>query len=327
MHGADRLSALIDVLLDVSRLQTGLLELRHDNVDMSALLARTAESLQATTDLHRLEVRTASEPLCVVGDAGRLEEVLVSLVSNAIKYAPRGGPIALGAQRSGSNVVVSVADRGVGVSDPEQPRIFEPFFRGQNAVIDRHGGLGMGLHISRQIVEWHGGTMWMQSKENEGSTFFFSIPALTVEPADPPRSGTPPRTYVPRCAYMTEASQDIILVVDDDQEILNLLELALTDEGYAVSCARNGREALDILASEIPGLILLDLMMPVMNGWALCQEIKSNDTLREIPVILMSADRRLDRKVQEAQATDHLRKPFDLTALYEIVERYLPRPI
>jgi CheY-like chemotaxis protein len=120
--------------------------------------------------------------------------------------------------------------------------------------------------------------------------------------------------------------RDTVLVVDDDQEILNLLELALGDEGYAVSRARNGREALNVMENEVPGLILLDLMMPVMNGWAFCQELKKRDDLRSIPVVLMSADRRLDRKVQEAQATDHLRKPFDLTTLYEVVQRYLPRP-
>ena len=125
---------------------------------------------------------------------------------------------------------------------------------------------------------------------------------------------------------MGDLSRDGILIVDDDQEILNLLELALTDEGYSVSRASNGQEALDVLEVELPGVILLDLMMPVMNGWALCQEIKSRDDLRDIPVILMSADRRLDRKVQEAQADDHLRKPFDLTTLYEVIGRYLPPP-
>jgi CheY-like chemotaxis protein len=123
---------------------------------------------------------------------------------------------------------------------------------------------------------------------------------------------------------MTGASRDLILVVDDDQEILNLLELALSDEGYTVSCARNGQEALDMLESERPGLILLDLMMPVMNGWALCQELKRDERLSGIPIVLMSADRRLDRKVREAQADDHLRKPFDLATLYEVVLRYLP---
>ena len=123
---------------------------------------------------------------------------------------------------------------------------------------------------------------------------------------------------------MSTPAKGTILVVDDDQEILNLLELALADEGYTVARATNGQDALDVLQEETPGLILLDLMMPVMNGWALCQEIKSRESLRDIPVVLMSADRRLDRKVEDAQADDHLRKPFDLTALYEVVERYLP---
>jgi signal transduction histidine kinase len=183
-RGADRLSALVASLLDVSRLQTGLLELRREEVEMGALLARVAESLQGTTDLHHLEVRTAPAPLSVLGDAERLEEVLVSLVKNAITYAPRGGPIALRAHRVDDQIVVSIADRGTGIADGEQERVFEPFYRGQNAVVAAHGGLGMGLHISRQIVEWHDGRMWMQSKLDQGSTFFFSLPALSQHPSD-----------------------------------------------------------------------------------------------------------------------------------------------
>lgn len=175
-RSAERLSTLIDVLLDVSRLQTGLSELRRDEVDMGRLLLRVAESLQVTTRLHRLEVRTTAEPLCVIGDAARLEEVLVSLTTNAIKYTPRGGAIALSAQRDDNQITVSVQDAGIGIALAEQAHVFEPFYRGQNAVVDPQGGLGMGLHISKKIIEWHGGKMWVDSLEDEGSTFYFSVP-------------------------------------------------------------------------------------------------------------------------------------------------------
>ncbi|GAC1433502.1 MAG: hypothetical protein NVSMB65_07370 [Chloroflexota bacterium] len=188
-RSAERLHSLLDALLDVSRLQTGLVELRHDEVDMNRVVAHVAESLQATTDLHRLEVRTAVQPLPVLGDGARLREVLVSLVSNAIKYTPAGGVIALHAYRADEMAIVSVTDHGVGIAEGEKPHIFEPFYRGHNAVIDRHGGLGMGLHISKQIVEWHGGTLWLDSKEGQGSTFFCALPLSRAAPAGSPQEG------------------------------------------------------------------------------------------------------------------------------------------
>ena len=121
-------------------------------------------------------------------------------------------------------------------------------------------------------------------------------------------------------------SQDALVLIGEDEPDNRIILQTVVESllGVRAEVAGDGLAVLACVERERPKVILLDLMMPVMNGWALCQEIKSRDDLREIPVVLMSADRRLDRKVQEAQADDHLRKPFDLAALYEVVGRYLP---
>ncbi len=180
---AGRMLGLIDDLLDLQRLQSGLLSLEESDADLVALAARVVEELQTTTQAHRL-VLHAGGPVPARVDRRRVEQVLINLVENAIKYSPRGGDItitvnrAVGPDGQGSQAVLAVSDRGIGIAPHDLARVFERFYQAQGGRLHRGvRGLGVGLYIAREIVERHGGTMWVESAEGVGSTFYLTLPA------------------------------------------------------------------------------------------------------------------------------------------------------
>lgn len=173
---ARRLDRLISDLLDVSRLQAGALPLKMDEVDLELLAQRVVQRFQPQTNQHQFSVRFPSDFPTVRGDPMRLEQVLNNLVSNAIKYSPRGGTIRIRGQVYPEEVVVSVSDEGIGIPATEQGRIFDAFYRVEDAQARQVGGVGLGLYLARAIVEAHGGRIWVESEPGKGSTFSFSLP-------------------------------------------------------------------------------------------------------------------------------------------------------
>jgi signal transduction histidine kinase len=181
---ADRMLGLIDDLLDLQRLQTGLMHLEESRIDLADLAAIVAGELQATTTRHRIVVR-APRPVPVRADRRRMEQVLANLVQNAIKYSPEGGEIgvdvrlAAGPDGRGERALLTVSDHGIGIAAEDLQHIFSRFYQGEGGRLYRGvRGLGVGLYIAREIVERHGGTIWATSTQGEGSTFCLALPAL-----------------------------------------------------------------------------------------------------------------------------------------------------
>ncbi|MGH2799695.1 MAG: sensor histidine kinase [Thermoleophilaceae bacterium] len=170
-----RLARLIDELLDVSRLQSGRLALEKTEVDLAALSREVAERLQHTAPRHVLRVHSAA-PSSVVVDRDRIEQVLDNLVVNAIKYSPKGGPVDIEVGGEGDQARISVRDRGIGIPRDELDSIFGPFYRSQDRRAREVGGMGLGLHISKEIVERHGGRIWAESEPRQGATFHVALP-------------------------------------------------------------------------------------------------------------------------------------------------------
>lgn len=175
---AVRLQKLVELLLDLSRIQTGQLTIEHDRVDICALVSRVSYEIQPTLTHHTLQVDVPDEPLLVDGDALRLEQVIQNLLNNAIKYSPEGGPILVSVEPQDQQVVIRVTDKGIGIPADLLPQLFERFYRVRTAKTRRISGMGLGLFVVKEIVTLHGGEVDVQSQEGEGSTFSIRLPRL-----------------------------------------------------------------------------------------------------------------------------------------------------
>ncbi len=193
----DRLGTLVEDLLDVSRLESKRLTLDHEPVDVNELADEVVADFRSQTRIHQIILHRAREAVPVAGDRARLEQVLVNLIGNAIKYSPQGGQIAVRIEHAGGKARISVADQGIGIPVEEQARLFQRFFRAANAGRRNFGGLGIGLYVSHEIVQQHGGHFEVKSDAGRGATFTFTLPLLQGVQAKP--------------------TQARVLLVDDDR--------------------------------------------------------------------------------------------------------------
>ncbi|RKH09471.1 PAS domain S-box protein [Corallococcus sp. CA053C] len=173
-----RLSVLVNDLLDTSRIQAGELELTTEPLPLREFIREVLSEFRGTSALHSLRFEAPDEPLVIRGDRARLAQVLTNLVENAFKYSPTGGTVRVTARRMGTEACVSVKDEGIGIPEEEQAQLFERFFRARNSPISGFGGLGLGLYICRDIIERHGGRIWVESGVGHGATFHFTLPCL-----------------------------------------------------------------------------------------------------------------------------------------------------
>ena len=174
-RGADRIGRIINDLLDISKLQTGSLALHGERIDLPQLVEEQVDRMELTAARHRVQLARA-QPVVIQGDRERLEQVVASLLDNAVKYSPEGGYVEVAVAVAGGEAIVSVHDQGVGIPAEKQARIFERFYRAHTHTPHDYGGMGVGLYIANEIVKRHGGRMWFESEEGRGSTFSFSLP-------------------------------------------------------------------------------------------------------------------------------------------------------
>ncbi|MGZ6141718.1 MAG: ATP-binding protein [Myxococcales bacterium] len=298
-----RLGKLVEDLLDVSRLESQRMKLALDRIDLGALAEEVVADFRGDSRNHDIVFHRAQEPVVVQGDLQRLEQVLVNLLANAIKYSPSGGQIVVKVDKRGREATVSVTDPGIGIPREEQEKLFERFFRAANAATRNYAGLGIGLFVSHEIVQRHGGRFEVQSQVGVGSTFTFFVPLA---------AGEQPAT-----------SRQRVLLVDDDPEILEATGSVLREWGYAVDEARDGATALSLARGARPDLMLVDLMMPVMDGWTLVRRLREEKVAENVPLVIFSADRVAREKARSLHADAALRKPFELEELQNVVEKLL----
>jgi signal transduction histidine kinase/CheY-like chemotaxis protein len=301
----ERLTGLVDDLLDVSRFEVGRLDLTFERIEISQLAADVVGDFKSTHANGEVSLSLPATPFVVEADRRRIEQVLVNLLQNAAKYSAEGSRIEVRVEGHGKEVAVSVTDHGIGIPDEDREQVFQRFFRATNARVTNYGGLGMGLFISNEIVQRHGGRFEVKSVPGEGSTFTFLLPL-----AAPPRSSASP-------------ALSRILVIDDDPDILDSAADFLREEGYEVEEARNGVAALELIRRSPPQLILVDLMMPLLDGASFIQKLRQEHLAPDARIIILSADRAVSDKGNQLQVDGALSKPFDLDALDVLVKKLL----
>ena len=321
---------LIDDLLDVSRIISGKVRLRISEVDVRALALAAVDSLRPAAEARGVKIALSAndEATEVLGDPDRLQQVVWNLVSNAIKFTPRGGEVELSVARAGSAVAFEVRDTGQGIRADFLPRIFDRFSQQDGSTTRGQSGLGLGLSISRHLVELHGGTITAHSVgEGHGSTFHVEIPMIAVRElkdqlADRPSGHTPLPTKPNGAGAHVRLDGLRILAVDDQADTLAVVERVLTRAGAEVRTALSVSEALALLGDWLPGCIVSDVGMPDRDGYSFIRELRElPPPLRTVPAIALTAfARESDRDLAIAAGfTDHLTKPVDTVALLQKV--------
>lgn len=310
------MTRLVDDLLDVARIASGKAQLRTERIDLTTVINHAVESVRGAIDAggHQLALTLPSHPLLLDADPTRLSQVLANLLSNAAKYTQRGGRIAVDAWADGSDVVVTVADNGLGLSDSDRERIFSMFAQVTPAIDRSQGGLGIGLAVSRGLVELHGGKIHASSEGlHKGCTLTVRLPradtsqAHATQPADSEDA--------------KPAALRRILVVDDNLDAAQSLAMLLELDGHETAMAHDGERAL-LLAREFdPHVILLDIGLPLMNGYEVARRVREQPWGHAIRLIAVTGwGQEQDRQQSLAAGFDHhLTKPLDPARLASLL--------
>ena len=313
---------LVDDLLDVSRIARGKIELRHQTVEIADIVAAAVEATSPLLEQrrHRLTIDVPAG-LPVRGDATRLTQIVVNVLSNAAKYSEPQTEIHIGGRRDGPHVELRVTDAGIGISAEMMPHVFEMFMQERQALDRAHGGLGLGLTIVKSLVELHDGTVEAHSDGvGQGSEFIIRLPVAAVLPAD--RNAAAPDGQA-RVAVPTGRR---ILVVDDNVDAARLLADALEMVGHETRVAFDGPGALDAMETFHPDAALLDLGLPLMDGYELAEQIVDAAAGRRRPILVAVTGygQSSDRERSRAAGFDaHIVKPVDVTHVLGVLDRLL----
>jgi signal transduction histidine kinase len=295
-RNATALTQIVEDVLDVSRIISGRTRLNIQRVEVSAVVNEAIETVRPTTDAKGVRLLTAVEPRhpIVSGDPDRLQQVVWNLLSNAVKFTPSGGWVHVWLERTNSQVEIIVRDTGRGIHPDFLPHVFERFRQADGRVSREYNGLGLGLAISRHLVELHGGTIHAASDgEGKGATFRVRLPMTDVQTApegEPTRGRLRPE---PGGGDTARARLDGIhvLAVDDEEDSLTLLREILETAGAQVTTAASGQEALDAVEKMAPSVIIADIGMPGTDGFELIRRIRQWPTrsIREMPAAALTA--------------------------------------
>lgn len=279
IHGSGQhLLELLNEILDLSKVEAGQMDLDYTTFELAPVLDHAASMLRERAGFKAIDiaVETDDDIGVVEADELRLKQVVINLLTNAVKFTGDGGAVVMRATRSGSEeVTITVTDTGIGVTPEDRERIFESFQQGGRGA-SREEGTGLGLTLSRRIVELLGGRMWLESEVGVGSTFGFSFPAHRPTVAG----------WVGGSGAATDLAD--VVVIDDDRPSLDLLTAYLAGGTLRVTPARDGASGLDAVRRIRPVAVLLDIRLPGMDGWAVLEALKADATTRDIPVVVVS---------------------------------------
>jgi signal transduction histidine kinase len=330
------LVSLIGDILDLSRIEANRLELELFDFNLQEVLTNTIDSLLFEVREKGLQLTFEMDrdiPVLLLGDAGRLRQVLTNLIGNAIKFTP-SGYITVDARsdsvdREHVTLRIIVRDSGIGIAPDNQELIFEPFVQADGSTARTYGGSGLGLAICRQLVELMGGSIGVESVEGKGTEFWFTVMLKRQAPVDdiiPPMFGSAEQGN----KLSVRSTNCHLLLAEDDHISQKIVQAFLMKLGYTADTVKNGREVLQALNEKDYALVLMDGMMPEMNGYEATTTIRNpSSPVRDhaIPIIALTANAmRSDReKCIAAGMDDYLAKPLEMSALAAMLDRWVPR--
>jgi PAS domain S-box-containing protein len=312
---------LVDDLLDVSRIVSGKLQIKSDEVELAHVIALAVDTIRPAAAAKRLDVNVmmqADTHITVTGDADRLQQIAWNLLSNAVKFTPTGGRVLIELRVLESKAEIVVTDSGQGISAEFAPHVFERFRQEDSTVSRKYGGLGLGLAIVRHLTEAHGGTVTADSRgEGQGATFVVRLPIRAVSPRTVARPATDER------GAASDLADARVLVVDDQADARDLIRAVLEGRGAQVTTLGSAGEALHALQRRSFNVLLCDIGMPVQDGYALIHAIRALPPERggRVPAVAVTAYASLRErdKALEAGYNWHLAKPVEPEQLIAIV--------
>lgn len=313
------LLSLINDVLDLSKIEAGKVEIHPTSTDLAGLVRETISQVSgaARSPAVELRVEVPETTDLVQVDPARLKQVLINLVANALKFTERGHVTVRVVNSAGTNRprLLEVEDTGIGIPEDRQAAIFDAFQQADNTTERKYGGTGLGLTISRSLIEMMGATLSLTSAPGTGSTFTitFGERGAAAELPRPAATTTPP-----------DGASPAILVIDDDADARLLLQRYLEDAGYQVVAAGSGRDGVTLARQYRPSAITLDLMMPEMSGWDVLRALKDDPTVADIPVVVVSVVA-AEQEGRVLGILDLLPKPVDRERLVATVGRLLNR--
>jgi signal transduction histidine kinase/DNA-binding response OmpR family regulator len=317
------LLSLINDILDLSKIESGKMELYLEDFDIRALVHDVENTIKPLVEKNGnvLEVGCPDDVGTMHADVTRVRQVLFNLLSNATKFTEKGRvslDVAAESASEGELLVFRVADNGIGLTEEQQARLFQAFTQADASTSRRYGGTGLGLVISQRFCQMMGGEVAVASEHGKGSTFTVRLPRRMEE-----RRVTPPPLPVPRPAPARVAAPaaTVVLVIDDEASARDLLSRSLGKEGFVVHTAPTGEEGLRLARMLRPDVISLDVLMPGMDGWAVLRALKADHATSAIPVVMVSM---VDEKDMgfALGASDYVSKPFDRERLAAVLRKY-----
>ncbi|TMG27646.1 MAG: response regulator, partial [Chloroflexi bacterium] len=311
------LLGLINDILDLAKVEAGQMELRLQEVPVEPVIAQALALVEPLAAEKHLTIRSeASTAGVVLADAGKLKQMLLNLISNAIKFTAEGGTVKISARRLQGAIEIAVADTGIGISDADQAKIFMEFHQVDPGPGRRQQGTGLGLALTRRFALLHGGDVRVTSKVGEGSVFTLRLPLQipTVAPADEKVDAT-----------AADPARPLVLIIEDDVAAAELLTRQLHAAGFRTHIARTGTEAIAMARSLHPAAITLDILLPELDGWEVITRLKREEETSSIPVVVVSV---VDNPElgKALGALDYFVKPVDGKLLVDRLTRLKLKP-
>jgi signal transduction histidine kinase/DNA-binding response OmpR family regulator len=329
---ADRLLRLVNQLLDLSKLDAKNLELNPVNGDIFGFLRAVGSAFSSYADQRNItyQVMIPHNEFFVMFDHDKLEKIVYNLLSNAFKFTADKGKISFSAIYENGSLKIVVADTGIGISKENLQFIFDRFYQLDNSLTRKYEGTGIGLSLTKEMVELMSGKIEVRSELDKGTEFIVALPVRGEISIPEPLAETEPATAgsniyddnfklsegiqeLKAVSHRKEKGDELFILVVEDNTDMRIFIRKQLEDNYRFLEASNGYEGFEIAKSEIPDLIITDLMMPKMDGMALCSKLKTDEHTNHIPVIMLTAKAGLHHKIEglETGADDYLIKPFD----------------